>query len=583
MSRRSDYFLAAAFVLSLLLLPAAGYWDRYQKQLADQQFIVEAEEEASALAQQFKANCPTETQIHKGILRAQNLLEKSADPFSDNGAYVKKALLKGLPDNWLADDAIFFAFKFSPTGSHALTGAGLERANSAFLALITNNLRNWQNIGPAEQNKVNNRLANMFGERVSGDLLLSNRYGRSIDVIFNGMRRYLIWDFLSISGRQSGAFLIITAKKPLPEDAAAAAMREIALGGRHWFYPTMVPLESLKEHLKPVVPADYRSETPVLHLFSLLAKSPQHDRVASLSAGTLQGNTFFYRSAISRSLPYELWLTTAHTEANHLRISGLYALILTLFWTITAITRSWRGQPFNFSVKARLLGLVLFVGGFPILLLVLAGKSAIEQDHHVRYRAMVDSMHAELREIDGNSTALRIIFENISRKYLADTEFKSAAIAAEIDYDADIFRRCFAEFAASGVPVSSIGITRFGEEDRLILPPEVKDRKDSSKLHVFAPMMYAGLKEFSEKNYAAALKSLAESRKLGIETYSSMVNSAIFGDVAMARQRGILMKFGDAGHFVIFDFVADNDNVIASILFSARRLRRTPDLPEMPL
>lgn len=567
MSRKSDFLLAAAFVLSLLLLPAAVSWDNYQKQLADQQFIVEAEEEATALTQQFRANCPTETQIHKGILRAQSLLEKATDPFADNGALIKKALLKGLPEKWLADDAIFFACKFSAAGSHALTGEGLERTSSAFLALITNNLRNWHNVGSAEQTKINNRLANMFGERVSGDLLLSNRRGRSIDVIFNGMRRYLIWDFLSISGQQAGAFLIITAKKPLPEDAAAEAMREIAHSGRHKFYPTMIPLESLKSLLKPVVPVEYRSETPVLNFFSLLARNPQHGKIASLSVGMLHENTFLFRSVISRSLPYELWLTTGQTAATHLRISGLYALILFLFWTIIVIIRGWRGQPYNFSVKARLLGLVLFVGGFPILLLVLAGKSAIEQDHHIRYRAMVDSMHAELREIDGNSTALRIIFENISRRYLADTEFKSAAIADTIDYNAEVFRRCFAEFAANGVPVSSIGITKFGKDDRLILPPDSQNRQDGFKLHVFAPMMYAGLKEFSEKNYADALKSLAESRRLGLETYSSMVNSAVFGDVAMARQKGILMSFGDAGHFVIYDFVADNDNVVAAILF----------------
>jgi hypothetical protein len=146
LSRRSDFFLVTAFIFSLLLLPATIYWDNYQKEVADRQFIVTAEEEAAALAQQYKANCPKEIQLKKCILRAQNQLSKNSDPFAENGAMIRKALLKSVPPGWFSADSIFYVFKFTSNSCRALTGEGLERTNSTFISLIASNLNNWNSI-----------------------------------------------------------------------------------------------------------------------------------------------------------------------------------------------------------------------------------------------------------------------------------------------------------------------------------------------------------------------------------------------------------------------------------------------------
>ncbi|PKL49466.1 MAG: hypothetical protein CVV42_05625 [Candidatus Riflebacteria bacterium HGW-Riflebacteria-2] len=562
-------FLAVAFVFSLLLLPVAICWDNYQKEVSDRQFIVAAEEEATALAQQYKANCPIEIQIKKCILRAQNQLSKYADPFAENGALVRKALLQSLPPGWLSTDSIFYVFKFTPNSSRALVGEGLERTNSAFMSLIASNLRNWVNISSAEQAKIDNRLASLFGERISGKMLLSNRFGRSIDVIFNGQRRHLIWDFLNLGGEQSGAFMILSGYKPGHEDAARETLKEISGSSRQRFFPILAPLQSLRQELTPIVDGEHLTKQPVTRFLNLLKQYPEHGKIASVSVGVLHERTFLYRSSISRQLPYELWLTTAQTDIARTRLVSMCALLLTIFWLSIFAIRTAHRQPFAFSVRTRLLAMVFGVGGLPIIILIIAGRSAIEQDHHARYRTMVNNMRAELREIDGNSTSLRIIFENVARRYFANSDFKKAITTEEIDKEKEIFKHCFAEFAASGVPLSSIGVTRFGRDDLQIFPDDSNKGSDDTRLHVFAPMMYAGLGDFSEDTYQEALDKLAESKRLGLETYRAIAGNAVFSDVAVARQKSLIMSFGDAGNFVIFDFIADDEKVSVAVIFFA--------------
>jgi class 3 adenylate cyclase len=569
LNKKSDIFLAAAFLFSLLLLPAAIYWDNYQNEVADSQFIIDAEEEAAALAQQYKANCPIEIQIKKCILRAQNQLSKTADPFAENGTLVRKTLLQSLPPGWLSTDSIFYVFKFTPTSSRALFGEGLERTNSAFMALIAGSLRNWGNISPAEQVKIDNRLASLFGERISGKMLLSNRFGLSIDVIFNGKRRHLIWDFLNFGGEQAGAFMILSGYKPGHEDAARETLKEIAGSSQRRFFPVLAPLQSLRQELTPIIDDEHRSEQPVTHLLSLLEQHPKHGKIASVSVGILKERTFLYRSSISQQLPYELWLAASQPDTLRTRLTSMCALLLSVFWISIFAIRAVHRQPFAFSVRTRLLAMVFCVGGLPIILLLIAGKSAIEQDHHARYRTMVNNMRDELREIDGNSTSLRIIFENVARRYFASNDFKKAITTEEIDKEKEIFKRCFAEFAANGVPLSSIGVTRFGRDDLQIFEDSSKKDSDDTRLHVFAPMMYAGLGDFSEATYEEALDRLAESRRLGLDTYRTIAGNAVFSDVAVARQKSLVMSFGDAGNFVIYDFIANDEKVAVAVIFFA--------------
>jgi len=569
LNRRSDFFLAAVFVLSLLLMPGANYWDNYQKRLSDQQLIVEHEEESAALAQQFNANCTTAIQMQHGILQAQNQLGNVADPFEQNGGLIKNALLNNLPQGWLSEDAVVYVFKFSPNNSKALTGEGLARQNSAFMAKIIYQLRDWQNINVVEQNKINNRLASIFGERVNGEMLLSNRNGRSIDVVFNGKSRIIFWDFLRVSGKQIGAFLIISSTKPSPKDTAEKALDEIAKASQNRFFPILMPLKSLRSELNPLIPGEYRGETTVLQFFSLLTKNTEYSQIASLSSGILYEHVFTFRAVLPRHLPYELWLTAELPEQNRIRISSIYGWLLALFWLTTFGIRLWRSQPFNFSVKARLLGLVIIVGGFPILLLILAGRSVIEQDHYVRERSLIDEVRSEMREIDGNSTALRMIFENIARRYLSNKEFKSAMAVAKVDKNSEILRHCFAEFAANGVPLNAIGIVYFGNTDQMIFSPDSNKKGDQSKLNFFSPMMYAGLKDLSESDHNKAMEKLSESKRLGFETYHTITNTPIFGDLSLARQKSLLMSFGDTEDFIVYDFIADNGKIVAAVIFFA--------------
>ncbi len=501
--------MAAVFVLSLLLLPLTIAWDRYQKQLDDRQFIIEAEEEAAALTQQFRANCQVHTKMQEAILNARSQLEKAADPFVDDGKLVRRTLCENLPDGWISEDALYYAFRFSQSG------------------------------GTAEQTRVNNRLASLFGERVNGEMFLYNRTGRNIDVIFNGESRTIYWDFIVAAGQPAGAFMIISSSKPSPESAAELALEEVVRTSGNRFFPVMLPIESLTDRLKPLIPVSYRSETPVLTFFSLFGEKTRTSTIASLSAGILYDRTFLFRSTLPRTLPYELWITSEKPEELRTRISSVYPILLTVLWLILGLFRLQRSRPFYLSVRTRLLGLVLTVGGFPLLLLIFAGQSVIDQNHHVRYRAMVDRLHAELREIDGNSTSLRMIFETIARRHLADSLFKTAIVSGSASEDSDVIRRCFADFARHGVAVEAIGITYFGSEDRMLFAPDSGSRRDQSKLYFFSPMMYAGLKNFSTEYHK------------------------------YARQKSFLISFGDSGHFVVYDFIAGNKKIVAAVTFFA--------------
>lgn len=567
LNRRSDFFLVTLFLLSLLLLPAANFWSRSQKQLDDRRFVEEAEDQARALVQQFNANSTLSKHLRRGVIKAQNKLRQNSDPFADNGVTIKNALFNSLPSELIGLDASVYLFKLSQNRCNALIGKGIERQNSVFLARIVKQLKNWQQTPAAERTRINNRLANIFGTRVSGELLLDNRNGRMIDVIFNEQRRVLFWDFLKISDEVEGAFLILFSARPSVEAAASLSLHEIFETSSARFFPVLMPIESLQKNIRPVVPGRWRGELPVLRLFSEFSKKSGYDEVASFSAGTLHENTFVFRAAIAKHLPFELWLTTNQHGENHEFPTLLIFAILTIFWFAVYSLRLYRQRPFIFSVKTRMFGLIILVGGLPILLLFMAGLSVIKQDHHNRYRAMINDLRTELKEIDGNSTSLRMIFELTARKYLDDSEFKKAITAKVSDENSEIFRRCFADFTAAGVPLEAIGIMNFGRDDQMLFAPEIKTGRSLSKLYFFSPMMYAGLKDFSEKAYREAMGNLSESQRLGFESYQAITSSSLFKDISLARQKSLLMSFGSSGHFIIFDFIADQNKVVAAVIF----------------
>lgn len=567
LNRRSDFFLVTFFLLSLLLLPAANFWNSTQKQLVDRRFVEDAEDQARALVQQFNANCTLHEHLRRGVVKAKNQLRQHSDPFADNGVTIKNALFSNLPSELLGSDASVYLFKLSQTRCNALVGKGIERQNSVFLARIVKQLKDWQQISAAEQTRINNRLANLFGSRVSGDLLLGNRNGRLIDVIFNEQRQVLFWDFLKISDEVEAAFLILSSVRPPVEAAARLSLHELFEASSARFFPVLMPIESLQKHIRPVIPGRWRGESPVLQLFSEFSNKSGYDQIASFSSGTLHDHTFVFRAAIAKHLPFELWLTTKQPGENHEFPTLLIFAILTIFWFAVFSLRLYRQRPFIFSVKTRMFGLILIVGGLPILLLFMAGLSVIKQDHHNRYRAMINDLRTELKEIDGNSTSLRMIFEVTARKYLDDSEFKKAITAKVADENSEIFRRCFADFTAAGVPLEAVGIMNFGREDQMLFAPEIKAGRSLSKLYFFSPMMYAGLKDFSEQAYQEAMNNLSESQRLGFESYQAITSSSLFKDISLARQKSFLMSFGGSGHFIIFDFIADQNKIAAAVIF----------------
>lgn len=569
MGRRSDLFLLFLFLLSLLFLPLTTAWNKYQKQIDDRRFVDESQDRASALVQQFNANCTVRSHLRQGIIRAQNQLGRLSQPFADQGEILKNALFNNIPAKLLPADATVYLFKFSQNRAKSFLGKGLERQNSVFLARIVEQLKDWQQISPAERTRVDNRLANIFGSRVGGDLLLSNRRGRLIEVVFNQQSRTLFWDFLRISGEIKAAFIILLPSRPTTTGAAVESLFELVKASSSRFYPVLLPIESLQEKIKPVVPQFWRSENPVLCFFSELSKKGNYDKVASFSAGTLFNQTFVFRAATLKHLPFELWLTTEKAGARQNKESVVFLLLLAVLWIVIFSLRVYRRRPFAISVKSRMFVLIMVVGGLPIVILLLAGLSVIAQDHHQRKRLMVEGLRAELKEIDGNSTSLRMIFEEVARKYLDDSEFRNTLLAKVVDEDSSVFLRCFSDFDNAGVPLEAIGIINFGKPDKMLFSPEYKKERDLSKLNFFSPMMYAGLKDFSQQAYKNAMNSLSESQRLGYETYQAITSTSLFRDLSQARQKSFVMSLGDSGHFILFDFIADKDKVVGAVVFFA--------------
>ena len=569
MKRWSDLFLIIVFVLSLLTIPAANYWDAYKVRFGQNQFILESEEKVAALAQQFNANCSVRTRLQKALQKTHSELAKLPQPFGQNGAFARKALMNNIPGDWIASDSILYLFKLDQSRFRTLTGKGLEKNGSAFIATILKSLYNWDKLSQNEKTRINNRLDSLLGARVSGEMLLNNRSGYLIDVVFNGERRVLYWDFLSFSGKTSGAFWFFLKDSPRNLDGARLTLEEIDHLARGRFGSVLMPVESLQKQLKPLFAASTKQDQSILHLMSLFARKKEYSGIASISAGIMHENTFVYRSTCPRFLPYEMWFSAIYPSYAGISASNVVLVAIIIFWALLLLARVRRGAPFEFTVKTRLLGLVFMVGVLPVSALIIAGYSVIEQDHHARFRAMIAQAKAELRQADGNSTSLRMNFEVVARKFLADETFKKALTEKKIDRNSSAFRKCFAEFADAGVALEAIGIMNFGREDLLITSGETALEQDKGKLYFFSPMMYAGLKDFSEKNYQAAMKKLSESQRLGFETYQALTGTSVFSDMSLARQLSFFMTFGDSGHFIVFDFIAKQKDVVAAVIFFA--------------
>lgn len=557
------------FLLSLLTLAGAWKWDSWQNNLAEKQFAAEWQDDATGMAQQFKANCSIEAQMRSSFQRTCEKILKSSAPLRQNTASIRQAFDESLPAGWFPD-AMLYAFDFSTTEGKCLSGPGLARLNGSFLARIFASLNRWGDLGGSERKKIDSRIENLFGERMTGEMLLDNRFGKGIDVVFNGERCVVFWDFFYAGGKIPGAFLLVSRSKPADESAALLALARIAAESDFATVPLLMPLESLTAELRPLIPEDSRGALPLNHLFANLAATRNYDQIASFSLGTMLEQVVVMRSVFGRSLPYELWLVASRPEARPPEVFLLTLFLLIFSWAAVVFLRIRAGIPFVFSVQARLLGLILVVGGGPVLLLVSAGVSVIEQDHHARYRGMIDAMRSEMSQIDGNSTSLRLVFENNARRMMNNSAFKEALLDFSTGDATPAFAGCFRMFAADGVPLNGIGILNFGHGDRMVFPEGFSGSRDTSRLFFFSPMIYAGLKHFASSDYERAIKVLSESQRLGYDTYQLITNASSLGGVALARQKSFLMEFGQINNYVFYDYISDGKSISAAVIFLAR-------------
>ncbi|MEW6708206.1 MAG: adenylate/guanylate cyclase domain-containing protein [Candidatus Riflebacteria bacterium] len=566
MRRRSDFFLILIFLFSLSFLPLAAKWDSYQQQIRQRQFIQDHQEKAQAMSQQFHAHCTLAAQMR---IHIQAALISLTDFFAENGVVLRQSLIQKVPAGWLGKEPAFFLFRKSGQSFKALSGEGLARQNTGFIARILSQMCEWHNLVGTERVKVNNRLASLFGPRIGAEILLSNRGGRFIDVVFNGERQFLVWDFLVKSGEIQGAWLLFSSNKPDDQTVAKKTLEQIYSTARHPIVPTLLPIESLKENLKPLNFDESRGDNSLLHFYSVLSEKERYDLVASFSTGIIHQQTFIFRTFIPRHLPYELWLIAEKPETDGAVLLKISFLVLAIFWPSVLLFRLRLARPFNFSVKMRLLGMIAMVGGLPVVVLALAGDSFIDENHLARYRTMIEETRGKLRQIDDNSSSLRIIFENTARKYMASSSFKKAIEPESVDIDNLVVRQCFAEFQKAGVPLESIGLIRFGKPEQMIFSPELNKNHGKSRLLFFSPIMYSGLRDFSEKNYHEAMANLNESQRLGLGAYQSVTSSSLFSELSMARQKSFLMSFGDSGVLIFFDFIAISGKVQMAVMFFA--------------
>ncbi len=555
------------FLLSLLTLVGAWQWDIRQSSLDKRRFVAEWADEAAGLAQRFRVNYSVEAQMRDCFRRISEKLARRPQPLGNNGVLVRQAFDECLPEGWFAS-SMLYVFDFSATEGKCLTGEGLAKQNGSFIARIFASLNRWDSIGSSEQKKLSARLEKLFGERTTGELLLDTRAGKCIDVVFQGETRTMFWDFIHIDGRRPGAFIFISSRKPSGREAADMTLNQIAASSLFKSVPMLVPLETLQEDLKPVIARTGQGSRPANILLAQLKRESTYAAIASFSIAAGLDDIILYRTSFSRKLPYELWLAAEKPVGGS--FSGLIgaAGLLAVVWGLVLFLRIRMGRPFILTVRARLLGLILVVGGAPVFLLLPAGVAVIQNDQHARYRALIDNMRSEIREIDGNSTSLRTTFENTSRRMMSDPAFKKA-LQAQMPEAEPAVRKCFAEFAAAGTALNGIGIMQFGKADRMIFAENYTGRRDQSRLNFFSPMIYGGLKQFSAKDYQLAMDSFSESQKLGFETYQMISSSGVAEGIVFARQKSFSMEMGININYAFYDYISSGDRVCMAVIFFA--------------
>lgn len=567
MSRRSDITVLAVFLLSLLSLVGAWHWDARQNGLDERRFVAEWADEAAGLAQRFRVNYTVEAQMRDCFRRVSEKLSRKPQPLGHNGALVKQAFDACLPAGWFSSQMLY-VFDFSASEGKCLTAEGLAKQNGSFIARIFASLNRWDSIGSSEQKKLSTRLEKLFGERTTGELLLDTRAGKCVDVVFQGETRTMFWDFIYLDGRRPGAFVFISSRKPSEQEAADMTLNQIAAASAFKSVPMLIPVETLQDQLKPVIPLNGKGSRPANTLLAELKKKAAYSAIASLSTAASIDEVILYRTSFSRKLPYELWLAAEKATGKNYDGFMIMAVLLVIVWGSILLFRIRQDRPFVLTVRARLLGLILIVGGAPVLLLLPAGIVVIQNDQHARYRALIETMRAEIREIDGNSTSLRTTFENTSRRMMSNPAFKKALLV-QIPENEPAIRKCFAEFAAAGTALNGIGILKFGKADRMIFASNYTGRRDQSRLNFFSPMIYGGLKQFSAKDYQLAMDSFGESQKLGYETYQMISSSGVAEGIVFARQKSFSMELGVNINYAFYDYISRGDSVSMAVVFFA--------------
>ena len=570
MKDRSDVVLILLCLCSLLGVAAMHSFDTKRLQAMRQEQLSRWETQAERLTRAMRANYSFDRQLGSTFLTLRRRLALSPGAGPVQGTQVARLFRQALPPCLQSASASIYVMHFGENRSpQAVRGPGLASHSGAFLARILSSLRVWPTLNARARSTLNARLEHLFGDFLSADLLLRNAGGNRIDVVFRGRRCLLVWDFLRTGTRPTGALLALFDEHPDQISVLRSALIMSERREKTGPLAFLQPIESWRDTLEPVNAESDRRHDRLAAARVLIRKTSSYRQVASFAAAIDRHGLFLYRTSLAKTVPYELWLVGHRPEIDVRAVMPGLCIFLVLGWGSALAWRLIRRRPLAVSVRSRLLGLIVVVGGGPLVLLILFGTLLIEERGRQERREMVTAFREEVQAIDRGSSAFQDRFGRLVHQALGRPAFKAALLTEHSPSTDPAVARCFQDFASAGLALDRIGLVRFGRDERELFPPGAVQTDDRDLLLFFTPLMYGCLKHFSDEAYSAATHGLSETRRLGFSIYQLVTTSGLARDAAMMREKPFVTSFGADRFLFCYAFLSSRGRPAAAVTFRA--------------
>lgn len=560
----------AALLLSGFPLLLLGFWENWTHGTDGERHLENWQREARIRLEEFRSLFPRHQQYSRFLKSVDARLRRSLPPKPEDailGAKVVEAVHASLPASFRPQGTRVYAFSFANAASpRLLRNPGLQEQFGGMLARLFGDLAKASSLSLQRRRELDKRLSLMFGPLVSGELLERSRRVMLIRALFDRAPVALAWDWVFQGEQVVGAYLLIFSRLPSERACLAWALHQTVWKGDAAFVPALLPIETIPAGIAPVTLPGTRSDQGLQKALGDLKGVSHRDRVASVSQALDRGDHLLFRSGVSARIPYELLLVgpaTPRTFPWTLAATILWASL----WLSGVAWRYWRGDPFRVSLHMRMMVLLLLLGGIPLVGLILAGSVRIERAHDRRVREAVDEVRNLFAEIDANSVNQLSRLVARSRDFCLDPQFQEALLDSGVTHESPAIAGCFKRMAREGLPLESIMLAQYDGRFLVFRPSGGIVQEDDPARLFFSPWLYGPVEFFSPVQSEAVLKTLTETVRLAFKAYGLILSGGIRKDLALLRQRGISVSFGDRSYFLTFDFLGREDHLAAGILF----------------